>query len=259
VNFTLIASLSVFGLFVAMLVCSEIGWRIGKRWIAIDPDGLSKGAGAAEAAVLALLGLLLAFTFSGAASRFEARRHLIAEEANAIGTTYLRIDLLPADTQPALRDLFRRYLDIRAVVYRESQDKAGTKAKLAAGAALQNEIWKLAVAASQRPDASPQASMLMLNSLNEMIDITETREMGNRNHPPLIVFFLLGVFSMVGALLTGYGTSVNQLRSWFHIVTFAAILSLTVYVIIDLEYPRLGLIRVDAVDQVLMDLRDAVR
>jgi len=255
----LIALLMGAGLFVAMLVSSEIGWRIGKRWIAIDADGLAKGAGAAEAAVLALLGLLLAFTFSGAASRFEDRRHLIAEEVNAIGTTYLRIDLLPADTQPALKELFRRYVDIRAVVYRNAQDQAGTKAKLAEGVALQNEMWKLAVAASQRPDASPQASMLMLDSLNEAIDITETREMATRNHPPSIVFLLLGVFSMVGALLAGYSTSPNPKRSWFHIVTFAAILSFTVYVIIDLEFPRLGLIRIDAADQALIALRDSMR
>ena len=71
-----------------------------------DPDGLAKGSGAAEAAVFGLLGLLIAFTFSGAASRFEDRRHLITEEANAIGTAYLRIDLLPGDAQPASASCF---------------------------------------------------------------------------------------------------------------------------------------------------------
>src|SRR4249919_3832924 len=86
-----------------MLVCGEIGRRIGARRLARDPEGLAKGAGAAEAAVFGLLGLLIAFTFSGAASRFEERRHLVTREANAIGTAYLRIDLLPDDAQPAGR------------------------------------------------------------------------------------------------------------------------------------------------------------
>ena len=106
-RFTLAASLSAIALLFGMLALFEVG-RIGKRGLARDSDGVAKGTGPAEAAVFGLLGLLLAFTFSGAASRFEARRHLITEEANAIGTAYLRIDLLPRDTQPEMRQLFRR-------------------------------------------------------------------------------------------------------------------------------------------------------
>jgi len=95
--------------------------------------------------------------------------------------------------------------------------------------------------------------------LNEMIDITTTRVMATRNHPPLAVFLLLGGLSLVGALLVGYGTSPNKDRGWFHTLVFAAILSLTVYVIADLEFPRLGLIRVDGADQVLLDLRESMQ
>src|SRR4249919_3373788 len=109
-----IAAVSAGGLFFGMLICSEIGRRIGISRSTREPDGLPKGAGAAEAAVFALLGLLIAFTFSGAASRFEDRRHLITAEANAIGTAYLRLDLLPADAQPEIRELFRRYIDVRS-------------------------------------------------------------------------------------------------------------------------------------------------
>jgi hypothetical protein len=75
--------------------------------------------------------------------------------------------------------------------------------------------------------------------------------MATRNHPPLVVFLLLAGLGLVGALLVGYGTSPNKV--------FAAILSLTVYVIADLEFPRLGLIRVDAADQVLLDLRKSMQ
>jgi hypothetical protein len=80
-----------------------------------------------------LIGCL--FTFSGTASRFEDRRHLVAEETNAIGTAYLRLDLLSADTQPDLRDLFRRYVDTRANTYQNAGDRNATNAKLAETAA----------------------------------------------------------------------------------------------------------------------------
>ena len=101
--------------------------------------------------------------------------------------------------------------------------------------------------------------MLLLPALNEMIDITTTRVMATRNHPPLVVFMMLAALAVVGALLVGYGTSVNKQRTWLHTLVFAVILSLTTYVIIDLEFPRLGLIRVDAADQVLSDLRASMR
>ena len=258
-DFALITILSAAGLFFGMLIFSEIGRRIGTARLARDPEGLAKGAAAAEAAVFGLLGLLIAFTFSGAASRFEDRRHLVVAEANAIGTAYLRLDLLPVDAQPEMRTLFGRYLDARLATYQNVDDLIFAKAKLSESTALQGNIWTKAWAACQRPGAAAQATMLLLPALNEMIDITTTRQMATQNHPPLVIFLLLGGLSLVGALLVGYGSSPNKDRSWFHMVVFAAILSLTVYVIVDLEFPRLGLIRVDAADQVLIELRQSMQ
>jgi hypothetical protein len=255
----LTGALLVAGLFLGMLVFSEVGRRIGIARRARDPESVDKGAGAAEAAVFGLLGLLIAFTFSGAASRFEERRHLITAEANAIGTAYLRIDLLPAAAQPEMRALFRRYAEVRSETYRDVEEEAATAAKLAEGEALQRDIWAMALTASHRKDASGDAVKLLVPALNEMIDITTTRVMATRNHPPLIIFLLLGALSLVGALLVGYGTSINKDRSWFHIMTFAASLSLTVYVIADIEFPRIGLIRVTAADQILVDLRKSMQ
>ncbi|HEU5134549.1 MAG TPA: hypothetical protein VFU13_05335 [Steroidobacteraceae bacterium] len=258
-SFTWVALLLTIALFAGMLASFEIGRRVGVRRLATDPDGLTKGAGAAEGAVFALLGLLLAFTFSGAASRFEDRKWFINSEANAIGTAYLRIDLLPEESQAPLRDLFRRYTDNRATVYHGARSQHDVTAGLADGAALQNEIWKQAMAAMRLPGASPQATMLLTPALNEMIDITATRVMATRNHPPHIIFVLLGVLSVIGALLVGYATSANKDRNWFHHVTFALVISLAIYVIVDLEYPRLGLIKVDSADQALLDVRASMR
>jgi hypothetical protein len=259
VAFELIAAVSAACLFAGMLLLSEIGRRMAVARRARDGEAVSTGGGAAEAGVFGLLGLLIAFTFSGAASRFDDRRHLINDEANAIGTAYLRLDLLPTDAQPAIRDLFRRYADVRATAYRNTSDPLPTTQKLAEGAALQGEIWSQAWTACRRPEAPPQAAVLLLPALNDMIDITMTRETATRNHPPAVVFLLLGGLCLLGALLVGYSTSPDKSRSWFHPVIFAAALSVTVYVIVDVEYPRLGLIRVDTADQVLIDVRKSMQ
>ena len=257
--FALFVGLSAAGLFAGMLLLSEVGRRIGVARFKRDPDGAGKDGSAAEAAVFGLLGLLVAFTFSGAASRFHDRRQLIAEESNAIGTAYLRVDLLPADAQPAVRELFRDYTDLRATVYRAAADEAETLARLAKSQSLQGAIWQASVSASQRPGAATQTAMLLLPALNAMIDITTTRAVATATHPPTAIFLLLSVLCLVGAMLIGHGASHGRDRHWFYPVIFAAILSTTVFLIVDIEYPRLGLIRVDAADQVLVDLRNSMQ
>lgn len=257
-NFTLQSLLIAFGLLLGMSIFLEIGRRIGINRIVHNPEGLAKGGSAAEGAVFALLGLLIAFTFSGAASRFEDRRHLVTEEANDIGTAYLRIDLLPTDAQTEMRELFRRYLDLRIELFNDVESKETVFEKLTQTGKLQDKIWRTAVSQVKRTDAPPSAAMLLLPALNQMIDITTTRLSATRNHPPIIIFWLLSSLSFISALLVGYGISDNKDRDWLHPVIFAVILSLTIYVIIDLEYPRLGLIRIDDADRVLIDLRKSM-
>src|SRR5215467_12191539 len=168
-NYTLFLSLVCAGVFAGMLVCLEVGRRHGRRKAARDPHAAAEGLGTVDGAVFALLGLLLAFTFSGAAARFDTRRQLIVEETNDIGTAYLRLDLLPADLQPALRESFRRYLDARIEVYQKLPDVAAAKESLAKANELQSQIWRQAVAATRAQGAPPAAPILLLPALNAMI------------------------------------------------------------------------------------------
>jgi len=253
-NFTLLALAVAVGLFLSVLACIEAGRRIGAA--TIKKDEKDSGASAVDAAVYGLLGLLIAFTFSGAATRFEARRHLIVEEANAIGTAYLRLDLLSAEARKSLQEKFRLYVDSRLAVYRNVADIAGTKAALARSAALQSEIWSEAVAACRALLPQP-AAMLLLPALNQMIDITTTRTVAGQNHPPSIIFVMLVGLALLSALLAGYSMANN--KSMMHMLVFAAILSITVFVIFDLEYPRLGLIQITAADQVLVEVRQSMK
>jgi hypothetical protein len=246
------------GLFAGMLILMEIGRRLGLCRLAGDPEGSRAGAGTVEAAVLALLGLLLAFTFSGAGTRLDMRRNLIVEETNAIGTAYLRLDMLPATAQPVLRENFRRYVDARLDVYRKLPDISAVTEQLAKANSLQGDIWRHAVAAVRAEGAPAQAAIVLLPAINGMIDITATRTMAAQMHPPAIVFIMLFVLPLASALLAGYGM-VGKSRSWLHILCFAFVISVTVFVILDLEYPRLGLIRIEAFDQALVDLRNNMK
>jgi hypothetical protein len=254
----LTVSLFTFGLFLGMLFFLEIGRRVGIRRIKEDSGTAGEGVGAIDGAVFALLGLLLAFTFSGASSRFDTRRQLIVEETNDIGTAYLRLDLLPPSAQPALRESFRRYLDARIEVYRKLPDIAAARESLAKANELQGQIWRQAVAATQAAGAPSAAPMLLLPALNAMIDITTTRTMMTQMHPPTVVFVMLFALALAASLLAGYGMIGSRVRSWFHMLGFALVMAIAVYVILDIEYPRLGLIRVDAFDQALVDLRESM-
>ena len=257
-NQILAATLFTVFLFGGILVLLETGRRWGQHRLAADPDGANQGLGAVEGAVFALLGLLIAFTFSGAASRFDARRALIVEEANDIGTAWLRLDLLPAAAQPALRETFRQYVDTRLEMYAKIADPAAAREAFNRSNALQGAIWTASLAAT-REGAAPSAPMLLLPALNAMFDITTTRTVALRTHPPVVIFALLAVVALISALLAGYGMAGSTKRSWVHMIGYAAITAGAVYVILDLEYPRLGLIRIDAADQVLVDLRQSMK
>jgi len=250
--------LFTFGLFIGLLLFLDIGRRRALGPMQEDSGTAGEGVGAVDGAVFALLGLLIAFTFSGASSRFDTRRQLIVEETNDIGTAYLRVDLLPADLQPALRESFRRYLDTRIEVYRKLPDIAAAKESLAKANELQKQIWRQAVVASRAEGAQPAAPVLLLPALNAMIDITTTRTMATQLHPPVIVFVMLFGLALAASLLAGYGMTGSKVRRWFHMLGFALVMAFAVYVILDIEYPRLGLIRVDAFDQALVDLRQSM-
>ena len=242
--------LFAFTLFAGMLLFLEIGWRFGKR----RPHGSGEGFGAVDGAVLALLGLLLAFTFSGAASRFDNRRALIVEETNDIGTAWLRLDLLSPKDQPGLRELFRRYVDCRLEMFTAAAEMGSWKVDMTPCTALQGEIWKKSVEGT-REAAMPSAPMLLLPALNAMFDITTTRAAALQIHPPSVIYGMLALVAYISSLLAGFGMSSGKKRSWVHMVGFALITAGTVYLILDLEFPRLGFIRVESFDQVLVDLR----
>jgi len=240
-----------------MLLANQAGWRLRVKHLQ-GARGEPTGAGTLEGAVFGLMGLMIAFTFSGAASRFDQRRHLIVEEANDIGTAYLRIELLPEASRGPLKDEFRHYLDARLQTYRVATDFAQVTQLLQQTNQQQHRIWNMALEAVAEASIPPVAARL-LPALNAMFDIVTTRTAETRIHPPVVVWMMLGSLTLVCSLLAGYGMGDTARRNWLHVLTFTAILSLTLFVIIDMEFPRVGFIRVDAMDEVLQDVRDSMR
>jgi hypothetical protein len=246
-------------LLAGMLILLEAGRQLGIRCRPQDPEGDQGNLGIIETAIFALLGLVIAFTFSGAVSRFNEKRMLIAEEVNSIETAYLRLHLIAQDVQPGLRELFRRYVESREKTYRKLPDMEAAEIEIAHTKRLQEQIWAEAVPATLLPHSHPDAGKLLLPALNNMIDISTTRTMALTVHPPAIIYMLLFGLSLICALLAGYRMSIGQRRSWLHIFSFALMTPIIVYVILDIEYPRAGLIRLEAPDQVLLNIRDRMK
>ena len=256
---TVVGSVAAAGIFFGILVCLLLGRWLGRRAIARYGAAGVPNISSLEAAVFALLGLLIAFTFSGALSRFDVRRSQAVDEANAIGTAYLRIDLLPASAQPPLRETFRKYVDARIETYRALPDVKAAHLELARSQDLQREIWAQAVAAVRMPESRPGAELLVVPALNQMFDITTVRVVATQIHPPLIVYEMLIALALASALLAGYQSAGEKDYDWVHKIGFAGIVAFTVYVILDIEYPRLGWVRLDAIDQVLVNVRAGMK
>jgi len=253
-HFTLLAAFVALAFFAGMLLAVEAGLRLGRRYRTSHGGEKGEGLGLLEGGVLGLMGLLLAFSFSGAANRFDDRRAMIVEEANDIGTAWLRLDLLPDSAQPAIRESFRSYVDARIEAYRVLPDYDAAMAKLARAGELQGIIWNQAVSAAK--GGWVPAATLLLPALNAMFDITTTRIYATRMHPPPIIFVLLAVLVLIGSMLAGYAMSGSSARRWSHVIAFVLIMCITIWITVDMEFPRIGFIRVDEFDQAIVDVRN---
>ncbi|EEF62292.1 DUF4239 domain-containing protein [Pedosphaera parvula] len=253
-NFTFLTVLATGGLLLGMLGMLEIGRRIGVRRLAHDLEETRPGQTAVEGAIFGLVGLIMAFTFSSSLTSFETERQLIGQEVSAIRTAWLRLDLLRADDQAALKELFRQYLDSRLEMYRKLPDTAAGKAEFARSVKLQDDIWQKTITACHESGVTSSWALL-LPALNQMFDISHARALAARIHPPKVIFVMLSALMLLSALLAGYGMAGGKSRSWLHILGLAVSLSATVFLIYDLEYPYVGVFRINAMDQMLVELR----
>jgi hypothetical protein len=182
------------------------------------------------------------------------RRDLTTREANAIGTAYLRLDLLPEEAQPMLREEFRRYVDTRIDYFAHILDLKQARADDRRVHTLQDQIWKDAVAAAaDAPDS--RATLLVLPAINEMIDITTAHEAAILTHVPIALLALLILLSFGCSFFAGLGMAKQRRPSRVHMIAFAVTLAVTAYVILNLEFPRAGFVRMRMIDELLAQVR----
>lgn len=249
--------LSTLALVVLLLVvvggATAAGVAAGRVWPKRSQPN-REPVGVVQGALLGLVGLLLAFGLSMAVGRYDNRRALIVDEANAIGTTYLRAELLDEPQRGDSLAALERYADEAIAFAHEKPGTAGFDDASARMEATQNELWTLAGDAMEA-DPSGNATRLYVESLNETIDAHSSRAASMNNRVPSSVMWLLIVGSAVAlAALSLYLTLLG--RGIVTSVVAAAVLLVTLFVSFDLDRPTRGLITVPVT--ALEDARDAM-
>ena len=238
---------------VGMVALIEGGRRLALRRMRREPEGSQAGVSAVDGAVFALFGLLIAFTFSGAGSRFDARRALVTQEANAIGTAWLRADLLDEPHRSQLKDQLARYVAHRIEVSGRLRNGLG-EIDAAEIAAFHQRIWN---AASEGSLAKPATMVVVLPPVNEVIDMHATRVAAGRKHLPMLVLGLLIACSVLGVAVIGYGCGLGRRRALPMTVSLALLIGAALWTTIDLDYPRRGLIQLSDAPLRELDLKPA--
>lgn len=235
-------------LFGSLLLSVEIGrrygWRRGDR-LRIDTQGANNLAGA----IFALLGLFLAFCFSGAAGRYDTRRQLIVNEVTAANSVVSSIDLAPAVMQPQLEAAMTRYLAARGAIDMPVVNIEEAVAAQRQVTRAQADLWKVAVATNARPDANGAVADVLLPAINTLNIATANLSLAALMHPPSVIFYILIVLAWISAFLAGIGMADDKGRTWVHTLVFAAITAAVIYITIDMEFPRVGFIRLDGFEK----------
>jgi len=228
--------------FVVTLLVLSISTRVGAA-IARTKRGLDEHTredfGVVQSATLTLLGLIIGFSFSMAISRHDQRKQLEAEEANAIGTEYLRADLLPSADAAKVRGLLRRYIDQRILFYtiRDAQRLALIDTDTAA---LQADLWSAIRAAAANP--TPVVA-LAVAGMNDVLNSQAYTLAAWGNRIPSSAWGLMAAIAIAGNLLMGYGARRAEAESMLLLV-LPVLVAVAFLLIADLDSPRGGLIRV---------------
>jgi hypothetical protein len=230
----------------------EAGFCLGRKAESKTTENTKSHLGVVEGGILAVLGLLLGFTMSMAVTRFEVRKQLVLDEANAIHTSYLRTRLLPAPDSTEIANLLREYLDVRLQSADVVNDFDRLRAMREQAARLQNEFWTRAVTYGQK-DPNPVRSGLLLQSLNEVIDLESARWMAFQNHVPSTVIYVNFIVALLATTLVGYGFGRDGRRQVFSTTMLVLAITVVLAVIVDLDQPRQGLIK--GSQQPLVDLQ----
>ncbi|HKX17742.1 MAG TPA: hypothetical protein VJT33_07015 [bacterium] len=240
------APLAIFwlALGVTNYICIAIGSWIRRRFALVPGTPEERALSVAHGAIFVLTGLILGFSFSYAAARYDARRALVVEEANAIGTTYLRASNLPGAAADQFRAILRDYAMARLAVYLNLQDPRTSQTMERRSTAVQDHLWSILVSA-ERSDTRNVPFGLLTQALNHMIDVHAEQSAALKTHLPSAMLALVLVVSIVATMLVGvHFERLRGVQTFLGLVV-ALLLATVVTGIVDLDRPQLGLVRVN--------------
>jgi hypothetical protein len=256
INQQVLDSIPILGVFVGFAVIAmlvfEAGYRIGRWWQRRTPDHKEGPTAMLVGSLLALLGFLLAVTMGMAADRFDTRRALVLEEANDIGTTYLRAGYLPDPYGTDARELLRAYVPARV----NTADRAAFEANQARSRDILAELWRQAEdLVRANPDSESVA--LYIETLNATIDIENARTVAiayARVPDTVLLLLFLGEILTMGVV--GYSAGLQGSRGLLTAVVLVLVLGAVLTLLVDLDRPRDGFLQVN--QQPLIDLAEQI-
>ncbi len=227
-----------------ILLAIEAGYRAGRRHCATVDESVKDQTKALDASILGLLSLLLGFTFTMALQHYDGRHHAMVAEANAIGTAWLRAGLLPGTHREAAEKVLREYVDARLAMGEVDLARSSPFEEVAARTSgLQRRLWAEALGAA-REDPGPVTSGLFAQAVTDLMDAQAERNAALERHVPEYIVVLLMTVAIAGTFVMGYSAGLGGQRPAFGTAALAAIITLVVFMIADLDRPRRGLITV---------------
>lgn len=244
---TLIEFAIPVGLILLLWASSAAGGQFAKR-IKVRPNDLPS-IGVVQGAMLGLLALLLGFSFSGAMMRFAGRQDLIVSEANAVGTAWLRADILPPPHRDAMKQALRRYTDARVELF-QAGDTTERDSLMDTVNAAHAKAWSIAVEAVA---ARPDLTVATLPPLNEVADLLSAQNAARQRHIPNLIMIVLIACACGSVASVGFGLVFIDKRTHLPATILVLLIAAALWLIIDMDYPKLGLIRISG--QPLIDLK----
>jgi len=225
--------------FVVMWLSARIGAAFRKRRRSLE-ENEREDFGIIMAAILTLLGLIIGFSFSMAITRYDQRKNDEEGEANAIGTEYLRANLLPAADAARVRTLLRSYVDQRILFY-DTSDERELRQIDAATTQLQTELWS-AVQAPAEAQPTPLAA-LAVSGMNDVLNSQGYTQAAWWNRIPVSAWGLMAAIAICCNLLIGYGAHRGEAKTNLLLI-LPLVVSISFYLIADIDSPRGGVVRV---------------
>ncbi|QDU87039.1 hypothetical protein Pla175_03940 [Pirellulimonas nuda] len=235
---------AIAALSAVMFLCNEIGFRLGRRLHANEPELSRSASGAIKASIFALVAFLVAVSFSTTAARHDTRRRVVLDEANALGTCYLRAGLLQEPQRSAIRATLVKFVDARLAYFDDGLNIERSKQARDTMGGLLNDLWRQ-VEAAAAADATQTRTSQIVPAANDVIDLASTRDFAAASHLQPAVLWLLVTCVLVFSLLIGHSSGQSTIRHLGLWCALNLLFGMVLFVVLDFDRPRRGLIQVN--------------